>query len=144
MRTTGSILEAVMYGPLHVESGADGQPQMHGGCYAILDEKDRRVAIVDLDGEYGVLGTVRRARLMASAPTLLAALETVRQSLRGKLQGDTDYNWECGILNRAIGIAEGRIQQPLGDCESCDNYILSASEAPFCPSCARERKEAVK
>lgn len=25
------------------------------------------------------------------------------------------------------------------DCPSCDGYCLDASDAPFCPSCARER-----
>lgn len=29
---------------------------------------------------------------------------------------------------------------PLGDCPTCDGYAIHASEAPFCPSCARERK----
>lgn len=27
-------------------------------------------------------------------------------------------------------------------CALCDNYVLSASEAPYCPSCARARKAA--
>ena len=27
----------------------------------------------------------------------------------------------------------------LGDCVSCDGYVLSPSEAPYCPSCYRER-----
>lgn len=26
------------------------------------------------------------------------------------------------------------------DCESCDGYVIHASEAPYCPSCYRERK----
>ncbi len=25
------------------------------------------------------------------------------------------------------------------DCPGCDGYVLHASEAPYCPSCARER-----
>jgi hypothetical protein len=29
-----------------------------------------------------------------------------------------------------------------GDCIGCDNYILVASEAPYCPTCARIRREA--
>lgn len=29
-----------------------------------------------------------------------------------------------------------------GDCIGCDGYVLSASEAPYCPSCARARKAA--
>jgi hypothetical protein len=29
-----------------------------------------------------------------------------------------------------------------GDCITCDGYILTVSEAPYCPTCAREHKEA--
>lgn len=29
----------------------------------------------------------------------------------------------------------------LGDCLGCDGYILAASEAPYCPTCARLRRE---
>ena len=28
------------------------------------------------------------------------------------------------------------------DCPTCDGYVLNALEAPYCPSCARERKDA--
>jgi hypothetical protein len=34
----------------------------------------------------------------------------------------------------------GRIVDNIADCVSCDGYVLNASEAPYCPSCARERK----
>lgn len=29
----------------------------------------------------------------------------------------------------------------LGDCTTCDGYILAASEAPYCPTCARLQRE---
>lgn len=28
-----------------------------------------------------------------------------------------------------------------GDCTECDGYILAASEAPYCPTCARLKAE---
>lgn len=32
-------------------------------------------------------------------------------------------------------------QQPtLGDCQTCDGYILNPAEAPYCPSCARVKR----
>jgi hypothetical protein len=33
-------------------------------------------------------------------------------------------------------------QAILGDCECCDGYVLDASEAPLCPTCARLKREA--
>lgn len=30
---------------------------------------------------------------------------------------------------------------PYGDCVDCDNYILAESEAPYCPTCARLKRE---
>lgn len=28
-----------------------------------------------------------------------------------------------------------------GDCIGCDGYILDEQDAPYCPSCARERRQ---
>lgn len=27
-----------------------------------------------------------------------------------------------------------------GNCQTCDGYVMNASEVPYCPSCARERR----
>lgn len=32
----------------------------------------------------------------------------------------------------------------LGDCLTCDGYVINESEAPYCPSCTRQRRLAAK
>ncbi len=34
------------------------------------------------------------------------------------------------------------VAKSYGDCIGCDGYILALSEAPYCPTCARLRREA--
>lgn len=41
--------------------------------------------------------------------------------------------WKKEMLRRA--------KSALRDCETCDGYILAASEAPYCPTCARLKRE---
>lgn len=39
-------------------------------------------------------------------------------------------------------LAVRRAEQPaLKNCASCDGYVIQASEAPYCPTCAREIRE---
>ena len=46
------------------------------------------------------------------------------------------------VIQDAIeGEIAGFRGEPLGDCVSCDGYILEASEFPHCPTCARLVRE---
>ncbi len=62
-----------------------------------------------------------------------------------------------GRIPQSTGWAEWRLQQvghemlrrmpefyaftSLGDCVSCDGYVLSEAETPYCPTCARLKRE---
>lgn len=42
----------------------------------------------------------------------------------------------------AMCLAERAEDEYYGDCISCDGYVLDEAEAPLCPTCAREKREA--
>jgi hypothetical protein len=68
---------------------------------------------------------------MASPRAYRELEREVIQALR-KLDGDCDAE----VIDSTV--------TALGDCPTCDGYVLDASEAPYCPSCYRERQKAVK
>ncbi len=51
---------------------------------------------------------------------------------------DPGAKWLCA---RHRVEANGLTPQTYGDCIACDNYILTESEAPYCPTCARLTRE---
>jgi hypothetical protein len=43
----------------------------------------------------------------------------------------TQHRPMCVIVRGCVAV---------GDCLTCDGYVLDTREAPYCPTCARERK----
>ena len=39
-------------------------------------------------------------------------------------------------------VDEGIVPPSVGDCIACDGYVLTSEELPYCPTCARLRREA--
>lgn len=53
---------------------------------------------------------------------------------------DAGANWQCE-QHRGLGITNVILVDGLGDCIACDGYVISTSEAPYCPTCARLKRE---
>lgn len=52
--------------------------------------------------------------------------------------GTHEWIWNVGMT---LAEYDRAMTLPLGDCANCDGYIISEAERPYCPTCAREKRE---
>lgn len=88
-------------------------PKAHGVGQSVQDLAEHLVEDLNIASESGLEAATDRMAL-----ALQQAFEDEYEALEAELRPDA------------------------ADCKTCDGYVLSASEAPFCPSCARERANA--
>lgn len=94
--------------------------------------------------------TDETARAMAPLLEAVEILEAIIWASDG-CAGHRDCNHSMEPWQRARALLAGKWNadahpdqtwpSSFGDCVSCDGYILDASEAPHCPTCARLRRE---
>lgn len=108
---------------------------------------EKKAAIAMLDGQFELTWNPRKPLKGADPvfydehPSLDAVFPSVhveRISGAGPLTPNPEGAWPI----KEVSFSDFKKQyESLGDCVSCDGYVLSASEFPHCPTCARLQRE---